>query len=56
LAEILAAAEVTKILKINRATLYHLIERGELRIYKFGRNIRFKESDIKAFIDAHERK
>ena len=52
----LTTKQVLEMLNISRATLYRFMERGELKVYKFGAALRFKESDIKAFIEAHEKK
>ena len=52
----LTTEQVLDILRISRRTLYRYIEKGVLRTYKFGRDLRFKKADVKAFIDAHEKK
>lgn len=56
LEELLTTEQVLDILKISRRTLYRYVEKGALRAYKFGRDLRFKKSDVKAFIEAHEKK
>ena len=53
---LMTTEQVLEILKVSRRTLYRYVEKGSLRTYKFGRDLRFKESDIKAFIEAHEKK
>jgi len=47
--------QAMEILNISRVTLYRLMRRKELRYYKFGRAVRFRESDIKKFIESHEK-
>lgn len=49
----LTVKEVLKILKISRTTLYRMIEKGELKVYRFGRSIRVKQDDLRAFIEEH---
>lgn len=56
LPKMLTTKEVMQVLKIGRTTLYRYMERGKLKAYRFGRDPRFKEEDIKAFIEAHEKK
>jgi len=56
LPKMMITKEVLETLRIGRTTLYRYIEQGKLRAYKYGRDLRFKESDIKAFIEAHEKK
>ncbi len=56
LPNMLTTRQVLEILNISRATLYRYMEQGKIRVYKYGRDLRFKESDIKAFIEAHEKK
>ncbi len=51
--EMLTVKEVLKILKISRTTLYRMIEKGELKVYRFGRSIRVKQDDLRAFIEEH---
>jgi len=52
----LTTRQVLEILNISRATLYRYMDQGKIRAYKYGRDLRFKEEDIKAFIEAHEKK
>ncbi|MEW6188843.1 MAG: helix-turn-helix domain-containing protein [Actinomycetota bacterium] len=56
LERMLSTDEVLKILGVSRKTLYRYVKSGSLKCYKFGRDLKFKESDIKAFIEAHEKK
>jgi len=52
----LTVKQVMEILNVSRITIHRAVKRGELKAYKFGAALRFKESDIKAFIEAHEKK
>jgi len=42
--------ETTGILKVSRATLYRLINRGLLRAVKIGKKTLFSEEELKNFI------
>jgi len=55
LPKMLTTQEVLDILKVGRKALYRYIKDGELKAYKIGRYLRFKESDVKAFIEAHKK-
>jgi len=48
--ELLTLKDVMTRLKLSRATIYRLIEQGELRPFKIGHSLRFEESDLAAFI------
>jgi len=52
----LTTKELLQVLRIGRTTLYRYMDQGKIRAYKYGRDLKFKESDIKAFIEAHEKK
>lgn len=54
LSKLLTMKEVTEILNCSRKKIYGFIDRGELRAYKIGRDLRFKESDLKKFIESRE--
>ncbi len=54
LPQMLTSKQVMETLNISRATLNRMITRGDLTVYKFGASLRFKEEDIRAFIEAHE--
>ena len=54
--EMLTSDQVMKLLKISQPTLYRYVKRGTLKSYKFGRDLKFKKSDIGAFIEAHKKK
>jgi excisionase family DNA binding protein len=40
--------EVMRQLRVNRSTLFRLIETGQLTAYKIGRVYRFKPTDVEA--------
>ena len=43
-------------LHISKSTLYELTRRGEINFYRVGRNIRFSEEDIEAYLlRSHQR-
>ncbi len=48
---LLTIKDVMTRLQVSRATIYRLIERGELKPFKIGRSLRFDEQDLDAFID-----
>lgn len=54
--KMLTTKQVMEILSVSRTTLYRVVKNRQLKAYKFGRSLRFKEEDIKAFIEAHEKK
>lgn len=48
--ELLTLKDVMSRLKLSRATIYRLIEQGELKPFKIGHSLRFEEQDLAAFI------
>lgn len=48
--ELLTLKDVMSRLKLSRATIYRLIEQGELRPFKIGHSLRFEERDLADFI------
>jgi excisionase family DNA binding protein len=50
--KLLTLAEVMAVLSVSRPTVYRLIERGELKAVKIGTALRFRDSDVQAFIAA----
>ena len=48
----LTAADVAKLLKISKNTVYELIKRGDINSYKVGRKIRFTQADVDAYVGA----
>ena len=49
--EILDIDELSEYLKIKKSTLYSKVERKEIPYYKIGHLIRFKKSDIDAWME-----
>jgi putative molybdopterin biosynthesis protein len=47
---LLTIKDVMTRLQVSRATIYRLIERGELKPFKIGRSLRFDEQDLNSFI------
>jgi excisionase family DNA binding protein len=50
--EWLSTKEAARHLGIATATLYRLIDAGELPAYRFGRVIRLQQAEVDAFIEA----
>jgi excisionase family DNA binding protein len=50
---LLTFQETTQILRVSRATLYRLLESGQLVGHKVGRGWRFYKADIHSFVAAH---
>lgn len=48
--EFLTMQEVMNYLKVSRTAIYSWLNEGKLKAYKVGRSVRFKKSDIEAFI------
>ncbi len=46
---VLTAAEVARILRIAKNTVYRLVERGELRAYRVGTKFRFNRADVDVY-------
>jgi len=55
LEQMFTAKQVMEKLNISKATLYRLMQRGELHSYKVGRSVRFKESDIVKYLEGQKR-
>jgi excisionase family DNA binding protein len=49
---LLTFQEATQILRVSRATLYRLLESGQLVGHKVGRGWRFYKADIHSFVAA----
>lgn len=47
---LLTLKDVMTRLKLSRATIYRLIEQGELHPFKIGNALRFEEQDLASFI------
>ena len=43
--------DVMELLQVSRRTVERLIENGELRAIKFGRNVRFRREDVNEFLE-----
>ncbi len=54
LSNLLSIKEVIEILNIGRATLYRMIDAGEIKAYKIGRGVRFKQEEIAEYINSHQ--
>lgn len=52
--EFLTLKETLGRLKVSRATLYRMMDRGELASSKVGKLLRFRESDIEACFKSKE--
>lgn len=50
--KLLTIKEVLEISKVSRYTLYRAIKSGKVPTIQFGRNVRIKESDARAFAEA----
>lgn len=48
--ELLTFKEVMDYLKVSRTTIYDWLNAGKIKAYKIGKSVRFKRSDIEAFI------
>ena len=48
---LLKITEVMERTSISRSMLYRLIEEGKLQQLKIGRSVRFRESEVRRFID-----
>lgn len=46
------AKEAAAYLRINKVTLYGLVENGQIHCFRVGRIYRFTEQQIQAFIDS----
>lgn len=52
LAETYTIEQLQKILKLSDRTIFRLLKNGKLTGFKIGREWRFQESDINAYIQA----
>lgn len=43
---LLTAVEVAKILRVSKATVYRMVQQNQLKAYRIGGSIRFKQADI----------
>jgi excisionase family DNA binding protein len=49
--ELLSPKELSRLLKVSKPWPYIMVKRGLLPYYKMGKVIRFKLSDIEAFLE-----
>jgi len=47
---LLSVIQVAKLLNVSRLTIYRLIERGALPVYRIARRLRFAKSDLHAYL------
>ena len=55
-AKYLTVEQVMEILGVSRSTIHNWTCSKQITYYKFGKTLRFKESDIAIFIDSRCRK
>jgi putative molybdopterin biosynthesis protein len=48
---LLSVEEVSERTSLGRSTLWRLVKTGQLKSYKIGRSLRFKESDLRNFMN-----
>jgi excisionase family DNA binding protein len=46
--------DVARYLNVHRKTVINLVERGELRGYRVGRNWRFRKSDVDEYLERQQ--
>jgi excisionase family DNA binding protein len=46
--------DVARYLSVHRKTVINLVERGELKGYRVGRNWRFRKSDVDAYLERQQ--
>ena len=51
--ELLSVADLSEYLNIKKSTIYRLVENGKLPHYRICRLIRFKQSDVDSWVEAH---
>ncbi len=51
---LLKGQEVAQILNISRALAYRMMQRGDIKVVKFGKSVRVAEKDLQEFIDKHK--
>lgn len=49
--QLMETDDVARYLNVHRKTVINLVERGELRGYRVGRNWRFRKSDVDAYLE-----
>jgi excisionase family DNA binding protein len=51
---LLNGIEVARILNISKALAYRMMQKGEIRVVRFGKSVRVSESDLRTFIENHK--
>ena len=51
---LLNGIEVARILNISKALAYRMMQKGEIRVVRFGKSVRVSESDLRTFIESHK--
>jgi len=51
---LLKGHEVAQILNISRALAYRMMQRGDIKVVKFGKSVRVSERDLQEFINKHK--
>ena len=46
--------DVARYLNVHRKTVINLVERGELKGYRVGRNWRFRKGDVEAYLERQQ--
>lgn len=54
--KIYTVPEVAQYLRMSKAKIYALVQRGEIPSIKLGRNVRIRESDLLAWIESQVKK
>ncbi len=51
--QLLKVSELSQLLGVHVVQVYRMVGRGDLPVVKLGRSLRFRESDITSWIEAH---
>lgn len=51
MARFYTVAEIADLLEVSTRTVRRWIAGGDLRVHRFGRQVRVSESDLRAFVD-----
>ncbi len=51
--QLLSVKEVAELLRVDKSTVYRLIQQSDLRSVRWGRSVRVRRMDLKSFQDAH---
>jgi DNA binding domain, excisionase family len=51
--ELLTPEEVAEVFSVPKTTVYHWARHGTLRCLRIGRHVRFRENDIRDYIQNH---